>query len=69
MSLLPTCVVCDALLHGYGGETLCPRCKQGCPTCGGDVAFCSHPLPEPLTTCAPDPLKHLDPLLKKRRVG
>jgi hypothetical protein len=24
---------------------------------------------EPLTTCAPDPLKHLDPLLKKRRVG
>jgi hypothetical protein len=24
---------------------------------------------EPLTTCAPDPLKHLEPLLKKRRVG
>jgi hypothetical protein len=24
---------------------------------------------EPLTTCTPDPLKHLEPLLKKRRVG
>jgi len=44
MSLLPTCVVCDALLRGYGNDCLCERCKQPCPTCGGDVAHCQHPL-------------------------
>ena len=49
MSLLPTCVVCDALLTGYNGDCLCERCKQPCPTCGGDVAYCRHPLPVPFT--------------------
>ena len=44
MSLIPTCVVCDALLRGYNGNCLCERCKQPCATCGGDVAHCQHPL-------------------------
>jgi hypothetical protein len=44
MSLLPTCCICDALLKDYGGNTRCPRCKLPCPTCGGNVAKCQHPL-------------------------
>jgi hypothetical protein len=44
MSLIPTCVICDALLRGYNGDCLCERCKQPCPTCGGYVGNCQHPL-------------------------
>lgn len=46
MSLITTCVVCDRLIHGYNGDCVCERCQQPCPTCGGDVAYCQHPLPE-----------------------
>ena len=46
MSLLPTCVICDALLRGYNGDCVCKRCKKPCETCGGDVAHCRHPLRE-----------------------
>jgi hypothetical protein len=58
VSLVPTCCVCDALLRTYNGDTRCERCKQDCPTCGGDVAYCRHALPEPLTVCEGDPFRH-----------
>jgi hypothetical protein len=44
MSLLPTCICCDALLRGYNGDCLCERCKEPCPTCGGYVGNCQHAL-------------------------
>jgi hypothetical protein len=47
MSLRPLCFVCDQpVASPYAPEAYCERCKQGCPVCGGDVAFCKHPLPE-----------------------
>jgi hypothetical protein len=55
MSLVRTCVVCDALLRGYNGDCLCDRCKRPCPTCHGDIGFCQHPLPEQLTETVGDP--------------
>jgi hypothetical protein len=57
MSLLPCCTVCDSLLKGNNGDTRCPRCEQPCPECGGDVAYCRHPLSEQLTECQGDPLR------------
>lgn len=45
MSLVPRCIVCDAPVPPYAGETRCERCKEPCPTCRGDVAYCQHPLP------------------------
>lgn len=45
MSLIPRCTVCDDGLNPYGQETRCARCSAPCPSCGGDVALCSHPLP------------------------
>lgn len=46
MSMIPGCVVCDRPISPYGGDCLCERCSQPCPTCGGDVARCVHPLPQ-----------------------
>lgn len=41
----PACTVCDARLDAYGRDgTRCVRCSEPCPTCGGDVAHCQHPL-------------------------
>lgn len=45
MSMIPGCVVCDRPISPYGGDCLCERCSQPCPTCGGDVARCTHKLP------------------------
>lgn len=61
MSLLPTCVVCDALLR-QSGTAVCDRCKEPCQVCGGNVAKCQHPLRPVagtlgLTETRPDPLK------------
>ena len=69
MSLLPTCVVCDALLRGYNGDCLCERCKQPCPTCGGDVAHCQHPLPDPLAASVERDLRFTMELLAERGEG
>lgn len=45
MSLVPRCTVCDEKLDAYGRDgTRCDRCKEPCPTCNGDVRFCTHPL-------------------------
>jgi hypothetical protein len=57
MSAVPLCFVCDQpVASPYAPEAYCERCKQGCPVCGGDVAFCGHDLPELLTECVGDPL-------------
>jgi ribosomal protein S14 len=44
MSMVPTCVVCDAKVDPYGGEIRCARCEQPCEVCGKDLAYCRHPL-------------------------
>lgn len=60
VSMVPRCVACDARVHPYAPEALCARCQQPCPTCGGDVQHCQHPLrAEQLTTVHGDPLKDL----------
>jgi hypothetical protein len=46
MSMIPKCVVCDRpVANPYAPDTHCERCKLPCPTCGGRVAYCQHPLP------------------------
>jgi len=47
MTMIPTCVVCDSRVANiYAPGSRCERCKLPCPTCGGDVAFCQHKLPD-----------------------
>lgn len=48
MSMVPRCTVCDSRVDPYLRPARCPRCEQSCGVCGGDVAMCLHPLPEPL---------------------
>jgi hypothetical protein len=61
MSMIPKCVVCDRpVANPYAPDCLCERCKQPCPTCSGDVAYCRHPLPQLTET-------HGDPLLEPKR--
>lgn len=50
MSAVPRCTVCDARLDPYGRDgPRCDRCSEPCPTCGGNVANCLHPLADALT--------------------
>jgi hypothetical protein len=74
MSLLPACIVCDALLRGYNGDCLCERCKLPCETCGGDIAHCQHPLRPAEQTILGHTAEQLtevhgDPFLKARRAA
>lgn len=49
MSLGAACTVCDARIDPCGRDgTRCARCNEPCTTCGGDVAYCQHPLQQPL---------------------
>jgi hypothetical protein len=43
MSMIPTCVVCDARVHPYAPNARCKRCEKPCQVCGGDLAHCQHP--------------------------
>jgi hypothetical protein len=51
-----SCTVCDRRISVWSGDTRCSRCEEACPECGGDVAYCRHPLSEQLTETVSDPL-------------
>lgn len=54
-----SCAVCDGRIDAYGRDgTRCKQCTDPCPTCDGDVAYCSHPLPK----LAVAPLSELNPV-------